>query len=119
MGKVENRKYDNVSNTDTKEEYTIKQIKSESEQKESEQDSAVHKPKHYNYSKYEPRKVIREWDLNCNLGSAVKYIARAGRKDDIVQDLKKAIEFLSFEIEYLEEKRLETGDNNYGNIVNK
>lgn len=46
--------------------------------------------------------VIREWGLNFNLGSAVKYIARAGRKDDIVQDLKKAREFLSFEIEALE-----------------
>lgn len=43
--------------------------------------------------------------LNFNLGSAVKYIARAGRKDDIVQDLKKAREFLSFEIEALEAER--------------
>ena len=41
-------------------------------------------PAHYCYSKYEPKDVIREWGLNFNLGSAVKYIARAGRKDDIV-----------------------------------
>lgn len=65
----------------------------------------VKRPDHYCFSKFEPKDVIREWGLNFNLGSAVKYIARAGRKDDIVQDLKKAREFLSFEIEALEKER--------------
>lgn len=65
----------------------------------------IKNPDHYCFSKYEPKDVIREWGLNFNLGSAVKYIARAGRKDDIVQDLKKAREFLSFEIEALEAER--------------
>lgn len=65
----------------------------------------VKRPDHYCFSKFEPKDVIREWGLNFNLGSAVKYIARAGRKDDIVQDLKKAREFLSFEIEALEADR--------------
>lgn len=65
----------------------------------------VKNPDHYCFSKYEPKDVIREWGLNFNLGSAVKYIARAGRKDDIVQDLKKAREFLGFEIEALEAER--------------
>ena len=65
----------------------------------------IHKPKHYCFSKYEPKDVIREWGLNFNLGSAVKYIARAGRKDDIIQDLEKAREFLTFEIEALEDER--------------
>ena len=51
--------------------------------------------------------MIRDWGLNFNLGSAVKYIARAGRKDDIIQDLKKAKQFLEFEIEALEKERLE------------
>ena len=62
-------------------------------------------PSHYCYSKYEPKDVIRDWGLNFNLGSTVKYIARAGRKDDIIQDLKKAKQFLEFEIEALEEER--------------
>lgn len=44
----------------------------------------VKRPDHYCFSKFEPKDVIREWGLNFNLGSAVKYIARAGRKDDIV-----------------------------------
>lgn len=57
-------------------------------------------PDHYTKGrKYEPYKVIRDWDLNFNLGSAVKYIARAGRKDDAIEDLEKAIEYLKFEIE--------------------
>lgn len=70
----------------------------------------VKRPDHYCFSKFEPKDVIREWGLNFNLGSAVKYIARAGRKDDIVQDLKKAREFLSFEIEALEAERGVTKD---------
>lgn len=61
----------------------------------------VDHPAHYCYSKYEPKDVIRGWGLNFNLGSAVKYIARAGRKDDIIQDLEKAKKFLEFEIEAL------------------
>lgn len=65
----------------------------------------VKHPSHYCYSKYEPKDVIREWGLNFNLGSAVKYIARAGRKDDIIQDLSKAKQFLEFEIEYLQKQR--------------
>lgn len=67
----------------------------------------IHKPKHYCFSKFEPKDVIRAWGLNFNLGSAVKYIARAGRKDDIIQDLSKAKEFLTFEIEALEAERKE------------
>lgn len=70
----------------------------------------IKRPEHYCFSKFEPKDVIREWGLNFNLGSAVKYIARAGRKDDIVQDLKKAREFLSFEIEALEADRGLTED---------
>ena len=65
----------------------------------------IHKPKHYCFSKFEPKDVIRAWGLNFNLGSAVKYIARAGRKDDIIQDLSKAKEFLTFEIDALKEER--------------
>ena len=67
----------------------------------------VHRPAHYCYSKYEPKDVIRAWGLNFNLGSAVKYIARAGRKDDILQELNKAKQFIEFEIEAIEKERAE------------
>ena len=63
-------------------------------------------PSHYTEGrKFEPKDVIRDWGLNFNLGSAVKYVARAGRKDDIVQDLKKAQEFIQFEIDAIEAGR--------------
>lgn len=63
----------------------------------------IKNPSHYcDGRKFEPKDVIRDWGLNFNLGNTVKYIARAGRKDDIVQDLKKARQYLDFEIEYLE-----------------
>jgi hypothetical protein len=66
---------------------------------------AIKRPNHYcEGRKYEPKDVIRDWGLNFNLGSAVKYISRAGRKDDIIQDLKKAREFLDFEIAALYEE---------------
>lgn len=66
------------------------------------ENNMISHPAHYCYSKYEPKDVIRAWGLNFNLGNSVKYIARAGRKDDVLQDLKKARQYLDFEIEYLE-----------------
>ena len=63
-------------------------------------------PSHYTEGrKHEPKDVIRDWGLNFNLGSAVKYVARAGRKDDVVQDLKKAVQFIQFEIDAIEAER--------------
>lgn len=52
--------------------------------------------------KYEPRKVIADWGLNFNLGNAVKYISRVGRKGDRIEDLRKAIQYIEFEIEELD-----------------
>ena len=67
---------------------------------------AVKHPDHYTAGrKFEPKDVIRDWGLNFNLGSAVKYIARAGRKDDIIQDLSKAKEYIDFEIEAIKTER--------------
>ena len=64
---------------------------------------AVSHPSHYTAGrKYEPRKVIADWGLNFNLGNAVKYISRAGRKGDKIEDLRKAIQYIEFEIEELE-----------------
>jgi hypothetical protein len=68
----------------------------------------VNRPAHYcEGRKYEPLKVISDWELNYRLGSALKYISRAGRKDPsrTVEDLKKAIFYLDREIEALEGAR--------------
>lgn len=68
--------------------------------------NTVKSPKHYTEGRrFEPKDVIRDWMLNFNLGSALKYIARAGRKGDIVEDLEKAREYLAFEIEALKAER--------------
>lgn len=63
------------------------------------------KPNHYNRHKYKPIDVIKDWGLNFNLGSSVKYIARAGHKDDIVQDLEKAVVYLQHEIDVIKKQR--------------
>lgn len=67
------------------------------------ENNAISHPSHYcDGRKYEPRKVIADWKLNFNLGNAIKYLSRAGRKGDKVEDLRKAIQYIEFEIEEIE-----------------
>lgn len=64
------------------------------------------KPDHYRKDRqYQPWDVAKDWDLDFDLGSVIKYIGRCGRKADNskLQDLKKAAEFLKHEIDNLEE----------------
>jgi hypothetical protein len=59
----------------------------------------IEHPAHYcEGRKYEPKDVIRDWELNFNLGNTVKYVSRAGRKENnsLLQDLKKARQYLDF-----------------------
>lgn len=66
----------------------------------------ISRPAHYEEGrKYEPKKVIRDWGLNFNVGSAVKYCSRHGKKGDAIQDLEKAREFIGFEIDALKAER--------------
>ena len=59
---------------------------------------------------YEARKVVEDWDLSYNVGTAVTYLLRAGKKheqgmsdnDKHIEDLNKAINHLKFEIEKLD-----------------
>ena len=63
----------------------------------------IERPAHYvEGRKYEPKDVIRDWDLNFNLGNVIKYVSRAGRKDSKIVDLEKAKQYLQFEIDYLQ-----------------
>ena len=64
----------------------------------------VDHPSHYNMGKYEAIDVIEDWELGFNLGNTVKYISRAGHKDNILQDLKKALWYLDREIQRLEKE---------------
>ena len=69
------------------------------------ENDVVKHPAHYCYGKYEPKDIIRDWGLNFNLGNVIKYVARAGHKNDILEDLLKAKQYLEFEIEALGEER--------------
>lgn len=65
---------------------------------------SVDHPDHYLKSTgHEVIDVIRAWKLNFELGNAVKYIARAGRKnpEKYIEDLKKAIWYINEEIEQI------------------
>ena len=64
------------------------------------------RPDYYKSGGLEAREVIKAYDLNFNLGNAFKYISRAGKKgheDKKIEDLKKAITYLNFEIEDIKE----------------
>lgn len=66
---------------------------------------AVNHPSHYHAeSGHEVLEVIHAWGLGFNTGNALKYIARAGHKDPTkrVQDLQKAVFYLTDEIDRLE-----------------
>ena len=82
----------------------------------NDKEKVVH-PSHYCESrKYEPMDVIADWDLDFFLGSALKYIARAGRKPGCskAQDLEKAIEYLQYVVD-----REDAKDSNEKGCVNK
>lgn len=61
---------------------------------------AVNHPAHYNAGKIEVIEFIEDQKLGFHLGNALKYVARAGRKDPAkaVQDLEKAIWYIRRDI---------------------
>lgn len=67
----------------------------------------VDHPAHYGGEDdpYEAIKVIEAWRLGFHLGNTIKYISRAGKKGDILVDLKKAAWYLQRKIEQLEKER--------------
>lgn len=64
--------------------------------------TTIDHPPHYNQGKLEAIVVIEDWKLGFCLGNAVKYICRAGHKEDTdrKQDLEKALWYLQREIDY-------------------
>lgn len=65
---------------------------------------SVNHPKHYCYhpSGLECIQVTEHMDF-C-IGNAMKYLWRCGKKDDSVQDLKKAVWYINRKIALLEKK---------------
>lgn len=67
---------------------------------------SVNHPQHYQAGGVEVIDVIESFGLGFHLGNAVKYVLRAGRKGDTVEDLKKARWYIDREINRLETARL-------------
>jgi hypothetical protein len=63
-------------------------------------------PLHYNNNKsYDLIDVAKDYNLNFNRGNILKYVCRAGKKDDELKDMRKALDYLQREINYLEEEK--------------
>ena len=73
----------------------------------------INSPSHYTYGKIECIDFIQDKKLNFCLGNAIKYIVRAGHKhsdsltdkEKAIEDLKKAMKYLEFEIKEREESK--------------
>ena len=72
-------------------------------------DAMVNHPPHYTDGrKFEPIDVIEDWRLGFHLANSLKYISRIGRKDDPVQDAKKAIWYLERFVQHYERERIDS-----------
>ena len=73
----------------------------------------VNHPSHYNSGKIEVIDFIEDQKLGFNLGNAVKYTARAEHKENDVEDLKKAIWYLTREVARRDGSLVTTTQRNY------
>lgn len=78
--------------------------------KGEEKKESINHPTHYGgqQNPYEAIKIIEALDLGFCLGNTLKYISRAGKKDQAneIEDLKKARWYLDRQIQNLEHKAL-------------
>ena len=63
----------------------------------------INHPSHYTQGDIEVIDYIEDKKLGYRLGNVVKYVSRAGHKDDAIKDLKKARWYLNREIEKREQ----------------
>lgn len=78
-------------------------------EKEEDKGDPVNHPSHYTDGKIEVIDYIEDKGLGFCLGSAVKYISRAGKKDQNkeVEDLQKAIWYINQKIEQISREKAE------------
>ena len=60
-------------------------------------ESKVNHPSHYNKG-IETIDYIESWNMDFNIGNVIKYVTRAGYKDNKLEDLEKAKWYLEREI---------------------
>ena len=63
----------------------------------------INHPQHYAGTKIETLDYIEDKGFCYHLGQVVKYVSRAGRKGDMLEDLKKAKWYLDRKIKLMEE----------------
>jgi hypothetical protein len=68
----------------------------------TEQPDPIARPEHYRKCSIEPFQIWRELSLNGFMGDALKYLMRLGYKDAKINELKKCIRYLKWEIENVE-----------------
>jgi hypothetical protein len=66
------------------------------------QPDMVNHPPHYTVGGVETIDFIEAKGLNYHLGQVIKYVSRAGKKGDALQDLQKARWYLNREIARVE-----------------
>ena len=78
-------------------------------EKEENKNDPVNHPSHYTDGKIEVIDYIEDKDLGFCLGNAVKYISRAGKKDQSkeVEDLQKAALYIQRKIEQISKEKAE------------
>lgn len=62
---------------------------------------AVKAPSYYTRLSPEPAWVLERWNLRHNRSQAIKYLVRAGHKENELQDLEKAAQYIAREIKLL------------------
>lgn len=63
-------------------------------------------PIHYNNGKqYDLIDVALDYNLNFFRFNVLKYICRAGKKEDEIKDLEKAIDYLERELQHLRKEQ--------------
>ncbi len=63
-------------------------------------------PSYYKRGSIDVWDFIRDQKLGFHLGNVVKYVSRAGYKQDDIEDLSKAIHYLKNEIEFRTSQRV-------------
>lgn len=66
----------------------------------------INTPLHYNSKKeYDLIDVALDYNLNFFRFNVLKYICRAGKKEDEIKDLEKAIDYLERELQHLRQEQ--------------
>ena len=68
-----------------------------------------HGPEYYRRGSIQVWDFVRDQELNFHLGNVIKYVCRAGHKEDDIEDLSKALHYLSNEIEFRTSQRVSRG----------